>query len=118
MRFQLNSDFSHTFLNGQLTCRTIRKNNRPRNILVGVAQEFGLGKSTISGLWRDRKNIEKFSAESGDTIGLKKRCLSGENDKDFIVPCILVSSGEKKNNSRNTFKWPPFVMDKAEILFA
>ncbi len=28
----------------------IRKNNRPRNILSGGAQEFGLGKSTISDL--------------------------------------------------------------------
>ena len=56
----------------------IWKNNWPRNILAGGAQEFGLGKSTISDLWRTRKNIEKFSAESGDNSGLKKRCLSGE----------------------------------------
>ncbi len=28
----------------------IRKNNWPRNILAGGAQEFGLGKSTISDL--------------------------------------------------------------------
>ncbi len=27
VRFQLNSDFSHTFLNGQLTCHTIRLRN-------------------------------------------------------------------------------------------
>ncbi len=26
------------------------KNNRPRNVLAGVAQEFGLGKSTTSDL--------------------------------------------------------------------
>ncbi len=45
----------------------IRKNNWPRNILAGGGQEFGLGKSTISDLQRDRKNIEWFSAESGDT---------------------------------------------------
>ncbi len=45
--------------------------------LVGVAQ-FGLGKSTIIDLQRDKKNIEKFSAESADPSGLKKRCSSGE----------------------------------------
>ena len=57
-------------------------------LLAGVAQnEFGLGKSTISDLQRDRKNIEKFSAESADPSGLKKRCIvRRDNDKYFIVP--------------------------------
>ena len=45
--------------------------------LAGVAQEFGLGKSTISDLQRDGKNIEKFTAGSADPSGLKKY-LSGE----------------------------------------
>ncbi len=30
--------------------------------LAAVAQEFGLGKSTVSDIKRDRKKIEKFAA--------------------------------------------------------
>ncbi len=43
--------------------------------------------------------MEKFLAESADPSGLKKRCIvRGDNDKYFIMPCILVYS-EKKNST-------------------
>ncbi len=54
--------------------------------------------------------MEKFSAESADFSGLKKRCIVRiDNDKDFIVQCILVYS-------QNKLQGTP--MDKAEILYA
>ncbi len=45
-----------------------------------------------------REEIEKFSAESADPSGLEKWCIvRRDNDKDFIVQCILVDS-ENKNS--------------------
>ncbi len=86
--------------------------------LAGVAQEFGLGKSTISDLQRDGKNIEKFSAGSADPSGLKKRCMvRRDNDKDYIMSWILVYS-EKKKKEKKGICIGPLVMDKVEILYA
>ncbi len=77
------------------------KNNIPRNIYswsfpgvwIRKVHNFRLKETQ-----RGRKNIEKFSAESADPSGLKKRCIARrDNDSDFIVPCILVYS---EKNSR------------------
>ncbi len=79
-------------------------------LLAGVAQEFGLGKSTISDLQRDRKYRNVFSRRR-----MKKSCfIRRDNEKDYIVPRILVYSERKlKGTPLNG----PLVMDKYEILY-
>ncbi len=60
--------------------------------------------------------MEKFSAESADSSCLKKGCIVRiDNDKDFIVKCILVYS---QNKLQGTPLNGPLAMDKAEILYA
>ncbi len=83
--------------------------------LAAVAQEFGLGESTVSDIKRDRKKIEKFASEVVDSTCLKKRCIVRRaNDEVFDNAMHLWFTQERL---KGTPLSGPLVMEKAKILY-